>query len=52
MVSQPGNEKFPAHTPHIKCPSCAEEDRQEALRQIKEAEEASVFEGCEDLLEK
>jgi hypothetical protein len=53
MVSLPGNEEFPIpHTPHPQCPSCAEEDYQEALRQIKAAKEAIAFQGCDGLLEK
>ena len=37
MVSQSGNEKFPAGTPHPQCGPCAEEDCKEALAQIAKA---------------
>jgi hypothetical protein len=52
MVSLPGNEKFPIPiTPHPQCSTCAAEDRQEALRQIKKMEESNLL-GSEVLAEK
>lgn len=45
MVSQPGNPKFPPHTPHPQCQECAEEEYREIMEKI-------VFEGNPDLLEK
>lgn len=45
MVSQSGNEKFPAGTPHIQCGPCANQDCEEALAQI-----AKVFPNSEEAL--
>ena len=52
MVSQPGNPKLPAYTPHGQCPECVAEEYKEMLAQInrlEHPEEQLLFDKLEKL---
>ena len=52
MVSQSGNKKFPAHTPHPQCPECSSAEYHQMLAEInrlEHPEEQKLFDKLEKL---